>query len=123
MIRQTSIEAYNTIKDNGLLSERRWQVYNVLFHHGPLTATQIASKIPGIKSASVGNNSHARLGELRQMGCVVETGYVECPLSGMTVIRWDVTDKVPVKFERPSRVKCTHCSGKGYIETQQTKLF
>jgi len=39
--RDTSIEAYRTIKANGLLSKRRLQVYEYLFNHGPATAKEI----------------------------------------------------------------------------------
>ena len=122
MIRDTSIEAYNTIKAEGLLSKRRLEVYEVLFHNGPLTATQIAQDMPGFKSQSVGANVHARLGELRSAGCVIERGEVECPITKMRVILFDVTSKLPIKLEKPVRHKCPHCKGKGYIEETQSKF-
>lgn len=118
MIRETSIEAYNIIKVKGLLSERRWQVYDVLFNKGPLTATQIASLIPKFKSPSVGFNVHARLCELRAMKVVKELGEMMCPLTGMTVILWDVTNRLPTKIEKPKRIKCQQCGGKGYFEEE-----
>ena len=40
-IRQTSIDCYNKIKAEGLLSKRRLEVYEILFHHGQLTANEI----------------------------------------------------------------------------------
>jgi len=119
MVRQTSIDAYNTIKNNGLLSKRRWEVYDALFNYGPLTATQIASKMPGFKSQSVGANVHARLGELRSFGVVVELGEVECPETGNTVILWEVTNKLPTKARKQKKIKCEHCDGKGYFTEQQ----
>lgn len=114
MIRNTSVEAYNKIKDEGLLSRRRLQVYDVLYKHGPLTATGITNLIPGFKSSSVGFNVHARLCEMREMGCVEELGTKICSITGMTVILWDVTKEVPVKIKREPRQKCLFCNGKGF---------
>lgn len=123
MIRQTSIDVYNNIKENGLLSERRMQVYCVLYEKGPLTATQIANFLPFKKSSSVGANVHARLGELRSMAAVREIGEGICPETGNTVILWDVTDKLPIKLEKPKRYKCKHCNGKGYFTETQMRLL
>lgn len=100
MSRQTSIETYNIIKQSGLLSKRRLQAYDVLFNHGPLTATGIATQVSDFKSPSVGFNIHARLCELREMGCVKELGETVCPHTGMKVILWDVTDRVPLKLPK-----------------------
>lgn len=114
-MRQTSVSAYRKIRDEGLLSKRRWEVYNVLFHHGPLTATGIASKIPNFKSPSVGFNVHARLCELRARLVVEELGQIVCPYTKMMVINWDVTADLPIDVKRiAKKKKCGHCSGTGY---------
>jgi len=125
MIRQTSIDAYNAIRDNGLLSERRWQVYDVLYDIGPATGGEVFKEFKkryGI-TAPTNSNVTTRLGELRQMTVVMELGVKACTVSGQRVILWDVTANLPLKFEKSKRVKCTHCDGKGYFETQQTRLF
>lgn len=100
MTRQTSIQAYRTIEANGLLSKRRFQVYSALFHGGPLTAAELAHKIPGYKSESVGFNIHARLCELRARECVIELGEKKCSLTGNNVILWDVTEKLPTESKQ-----------------------
>jgi hypothetical protein len=115
MTRRTSIEAYNEIKENGLLSRRRFQVYESLaLLHRSATASEIATKMPGQKSESVGANIHARLGELRECGVVEEDGETKCPLTGMMVILWKITSNLPIKKTKPTRIKCKECNGKGY---------
>lgn len=100
MTRTTSIEAYHKIRDAGLLSKRRFEIYEILVFNGPLTASEIELLIQGDKSPSRGSNVHARLCELREMGVVVERGLTVCPVSHMTVIAFDVTDKLPSKVPK-----------------------
>jgi len=98
MIRRNSIEAYREIQLNGLLSARRFEIYNYLFYSGPATATEISH---GLQERNTNNaNVRARLNELRDMGVVYEVQNVNCPYTGMTVIQWDVTDKLPKKLDR-----------------------
>lgn len=120
MIRETSVEAYNKIKENGLLSKRRWQVYDVLFHNGPATAMELRNRFP---KGTVDSQIRARLNELRDLGVVHEKSERECRVTGMRVIEWEVTDRLPVKFDKPHREKCKTCNGKGYVETQQARLL
>lgn len=121
-MRQTSVDAYNQIKSEGLLSVRRWETYDPLYHHGPMTAGQVGLLLPG-KGRAASGNVHARLGELRERGVVMELGTVICPVTQQRVILWDVTANIPLKLEKPKRTKCKNCDGKGYFTEQQTKLF
>jgi hypothetical protein len=99
MPRQTSLEAFNSIKNNGLLSERRMQVYESLFHNGPMSATEIWFKY--FKNLNVTQNSITpRLSELKRTGVVTEIGIQQCNVTGMNVILWDVTNKLPIKLEK-----------------------
>lgn len=97
MIRETSIEAYRAIREGGLLSERRLQVYELLYHYGPCTANELINRA-GKKSSLINQNVVTRLGELRDMGCVKELGVRQCDVTGMKVIVWDVTGKLPGKL-------------------------
>lgn len=122
MIRQTSINAYLEIKEKGLLSKRRWQVYEVLYQHGPLTGREVNK----ILATARGNNSSTfigRLSELRDLGIVYECGEKFDSETNQTVLLWDVTDKLPIKLEKQKRIKCKHCGGRGYFIEQQTKLL
>ena len=46
VVRSTSADAYRKIRDEGLLSERRWQVYDALFAHGPCTGMELLEAMP-----------------------------------------------------------------------------
>ena len=97
MVRDTSIAAYNAIKNNGMLSRRRWQVYNWLYQYGPCTHNELFRHVVrGDKKLSNANIS-ARLNELRERGVASEVGQRPCSISGHTVIVWDVTSKLPVE--------------------------
>ena len=43
--RVTSREVYDQVKAEGLLSTRRFEVYDILFHHGPLTCGEVAERL------------------------------------------------------------------------------
>lgn len=113
MIRETSIEAYRTIKEKGLLSKRRLEVYEQLYEYGPMTAGQIGRRMVGYRSAvsTADRNIHARLTELRDAGCIKELGEKKCPVTGMLVIVWDVTTSLPrllnkeIKETRNEKIK------------------
>lgn len=122
MVRNTSIEVYHRIKDEGLLSRKRQEIYEVLFEQGPLTGNEIFKRIKGV-SHIVHANIHSRLNEMEKLGVAERIGEKICSVTGNNVDLWDVTSKLPIKFDKPKRVKCPHCDGHGYIETKQARLF
>jgi hypothetical protein len=89
-MRQTSIDAYHEIRDRGLLSKRRFSVYEWLFQNGPATAGEISR---GIKYNR--NLTASRLIELKELGVVKELGERICEISKFNVILWDVTGQLP----------------------------
>ncbi len=122
MARETSIQAFNTIKENGLLSERRWRVYEILFKHGPMIGSQVAEAYREIYGRTSNSETvRNRLTELRDMGCVAEMGKTIDEKTGMSVIQWDVTKRVPVKVDK-SKHKCPTCKGKGFLKSTQTRF-
>lgn len=94
-IRQTSIDCYNKIKANGLLSKRRLEVYEILFKNGPLTANEIVriakASYPDVNPSSF----HARLSELKKYGVIIEIGEKKDIISNNTCYIWDLTDRLP----------------------------
>lgn len=102
MIRETRVEAYHQILNNGLLSKRRWEVYEYLYRAGPCYARQIhkALSVQGTNSSSF----VSRLSELREAGVVKEVGKVLDEETGMSVILWDVTKELPVKTQRKETI-------------------
>lgn len=94
-VRQTSIDCYNQIKAEGLLSKLRLKVYNWLYENGPATASEITT---GLADGSQNHGCFTtRLSELRNQGVVKECGLVISKTTGRKVIEWDVTDQLPVK--------------------------
>lgn len=99
MIRETSKKSYREIKENGLLSRRRFQVYKTVYKYGPMTGGEIFERL---KIGRANSNISARLNELRKMGVVKEVGNKICESTSMTVILWDATSNLPSKL--PERI-------------------
>lgn len=101
-IRQTSIDAYNEIEANGLLSKRRMEVYAVLFKSGPLTANEVFKIFSknGDAATCAASNSAARFSELRDCGVICEVQVRKCSVTGMKVIEWDVTPNLPREVKK-----------------------
>lgn len=118
MTRKTSVETYREIIMNGLLSKMRFETYDLLFEHGPLTANQLmelAKYLNPKKTHQALESLGRRLSELRDLGTVEELGEILCPVTKRKVILWDVTDNVPKKTKgKVVKKKCEHCGGTGY---------
>jgi hypothetical protein len=92
--RQTSIECYNQIKAEGLLSKQRLAVYSSLLQMGkPSTAREVYSTM------DVAKQEATRFTELRNLGVIYEVGNRKCSVTGRTAIEWDLTDRLPVEIE------------------------
>lgn len=88
-MRQASIDVYNRIARDGTLSKRRWEVYDCLFHHGPLTGNEVVRKL-GLPGA------WKRLSELERETVIQEVGKRVCTVTGEEVGIWDVTGNLPI---------------------------
>ena len=103
MVRETSKEAWMELVHNGKLSEKRREVYKILFMEGPLTGAQV-KQIYSDTRYGLSNSSETirnRLTELRNFGVVKECGVVKCPITGNKVILWDVTSNYNLKKLKP----------------------
>lgn len=92
MIRQTSIEAYNEIKREGLLGELQFMVYEALFNHGPLTQGELWER------CFKNHQRHTiapRFAELFGMGVIKVVRQRPCAVTGRSCLVWDVTDQLP----------------------------
>jgi hypothetical protein len=94
--RQTSIDCYNQIKAEGLLSKRRFEVYEKLLNHAPCTASE-AVTWGGVVTGSQGISS--RFTELRDLGVIYEKQVRACKITGRNVIEYDITGNLPIKQE------------------------
>ncbi len=101
-MRQTSLAAYLAIQKSGVLSRCRWQVYDYLFHHGPLTSAQVDAQLRG---GEVRPSFGKRLPELESLGVVYRVRIGTCPITGNQSYVWGVTDFIPeegAKLPRPT---------------------
>lgn len=92
--RDTSCEAYDYIRDNGVLSIQQWRIYHHLFARGPLTIGECFAAIRFV-GHNVNDNTRTRFGELRDMGVIRELDKRECKVTGRTVLTFDVTSNLP----------------------------
>ena len=100
--RQTSIDCYNEIRANGLLSKRRFEVYEALLSSAPCTSSEA---IRNAKTTFGVFGVSSRFTELRDLGVIYEVRTRECTVTGRNVIEWDLTDRLPVKIKISNRTK------------------
>jgi hypothetical protein len=98
MVRQTSIEAYNEIRESGVLGKLQWQVYQALYEHGPMTERELYERF---FTAYQRPSITPRLSELQAMRRIRAVEVREDHITGRHCISWDVTDEfgvpLPVK--------------------------
>jgi hypothetical protein len=94
-MRNTSIEAYIKIKENGLLSKRRLQVYEFMFEHGPCTGRSMHKALS--KQGTNSSTFISRISELVDLDVMAEVGQVFDEETNNTVKLWDVTPNLPIK--------------------------
>lgn len=120
-MKQTSIDAYEQIKSEGLLTKRKLEVYQILKFHGPMTAHEVVGVARSKYPLANQTGFNARLSELEKLGCVEIADTKTNPVSGKQNYVWRVTNNLPKKLIKPSKIKCPHCDGLGY--TEQGELF
>ena len=100
--RQTSIDCYNQIKANGLLSKRRFEVYEALLSSAPCTSSEA---IRNAKTTFGVFGVSSRFTELRDLGVIYEVRTRECTVTGRNVIEWDLTDRLPINVKKSNKTK------------------
>jgi hypothetical protein len=99
-INQNSLDAFDYIKKNGLLSDKRLKVYHIFVNH-PEGLT--GSEVSDIYKKNYPSSQHSetirnRITELRDMGVLDELGNVECRFTGRMVMKYAVNIKMPTKL-------------------------
>jgi phage-related protein len=92
-IRQTSIDCYNQIKAEGLLSKLRLRTLYAMIHSAPCTAGELQDYID--KNKIQVKHAWKLLSQLRDLGVVCEKTERNCKITGRVVIEWDITDQLP----------------------------
>lgn len=88
-MRQTSINCYNQIKEEGLLSKMRLKMLKAILINAPCTATEAFNSL-GCKT-----NQSGRITELKELDVIYEKSVRKCNITGRNVIEWDLTDRLP----------------------------
>lgn len=101
--RQTSIDCYNQIKQEGLLSKMRFKVYESILNNSPCTSAEALSTMLSKNSAIT--SSRARFTELRELGVIYEVKNRKCTITGRTSIEWDLTDRLPENVKNTNKTK------------------
>ena len=101
--RQTSIDCYNEIKANGLLSKTRLQVYLAILKNAPCSSGEAFATMT-TKENQI-SQSRARFTELRRLGVIYEKSVRPCKVTGRNVIEWDLTDRLPVNIKKSNTTK------------------
>lgn len=97
MVRQTSIDSYNIIKENGLLDGLLFTVYEAIYFGGPMTQMETCRAINSPKTQD--RSLMPRFAQLKNMGAINEVGKKICSITGREVLLWDVTKNIPSKPE------------------------
>ena len=100
--RQTSIDCYNKIKLEGLLSKRRLEVYEALLSTAPCTSSEA---IRNAKTTFGVFGVSSRFTELRDLGVIYEKDVRPCKVTGRNVIEWDLTDRLPINVKNANKTK------------------
>ena len=125
-MRETSLEAYYKIKEQGLLSREQTEIYYILARSAsPMTSGEVFNIFVKNRPAnSPLSQSRARFTALRNEGAIREAGTRKCNISGKRCIVWEITGELPVK----NKVKAKSRSQKKrelleYIETNDRKAL
>jgi hypothetical protein len=120
MVRKTSIEVFKQIEAEGLLSKLRFDVYSALFEFGPCTALELYDRC--FSKTSRDHSITPRFSELERLGVIQPLKERSCNVSGRNVMVWDVTDRLPLKLDKPKKRKCHACNGRGYHQEEQVRM-
>ncbi len=118
-MRETSVESYRKIMENGLLSRVNTMVYSCLYLHGSQTIKEVCQKLPGMPETTIS----PRFADLERRGVITTNSKRPCSITGNMAMVWEVTGDLPVKLSKNGKIKCRHCKGRGYTIDTQGKLL
>lgn len=84
MTRETSIKAYNEIKENGLLKKRMWQAFDHIAQNEPCTGASVPLR-----------GGWKLMAPLKKLGVIKEVGTTVDPDTKKTVYVWGITGELP----------------------------
>lgn len=128
---RASLETYNRIVSEGILSERRLQTLRAVIaieeinnDRAGFTHNEIAKQLSTMWTFPIGyrHNVVARLCELEEYGVICRSGYGKCPISGEACTFWATVDAMPVKVKKdPKKITSKQVIANLRLEIEQLK--
>ncbi len=112
-MRETSLLAFEELKEEGKLGDRQVLILHALMmqkDHG-LTDWEITSLLQQHDP----NMVRPRRRELVRLRLVVDAGVRECSVTKKRVHFWKVAEQMPEKLEIPKSHPCAFCNGTGVM--------
>jgi hypothetical protein len=81
----------------------RLKVYEAILRKAPCTSGEAFATMT-TKENQI-SQSRARFTELRELGVIYEVQNRKCTITGMNVIEWDLTDRLPVNIKNTNKTK------------------
>jgi hypothetical protein len=103
-VRKTSVDCFNQIRKEGLLSDCRFMVYKAIYEMNGCTASELFNRT-GLKT-----NQSSRFTELRELGVIREVETRICKVTGRNAIEWDLTDRLPKSQDREHKKEVQYIS-------------
>lgn len=114
-MRETSIESFHRIKENGVLTKFELLVYAAIFDIGPATIKEVCVKLAPRPETSI-SPVFARL---ERKGAIKTIGKRKCKITGYTVLNWDHTGGI---IEPKSLKAATYHELKSFILDEYISL-
>lgn len=112
-MRKTSIDAYNEIREKGLLGPLQLAVYEIVFLKGPITQGEVwHDHLPSRQRPTV----TPRFAELERLGVISSTGERPCRVTGKRARTWEATKNLPEKPPPEEKHLCLLCRGTGVLD-------
>lgn len=114
MVRQTSVDCYYEIMEEGLIGDRQKIVYDFIIDNENLTDMEITIAL-GYKDP---NKIRPRRKELFDFGLILDGGIKKCSITGRKAHFWKINPKPDLDslrgVKKKKKIKCSFCNGKGY---------
>ncbi len=94
--RETSVQVYREIRDEGLLKKAQLRAYGALYENGPCTSRELDGFL-GVLSNGLKRAQQPVVKMMVEMGVAQEIGYTKCSVTQRRVLYYDVTAKHPKK--------------------------
>ena len=120
-VRETSLESFYWLKEEGILGERQMQIYRAIVDNPEVSDRELC----GICSLPI-NSVTPRRNELEELG-LIESAGVKINSNGRSCHSWIATEYIKEQVRErkvlsKNKITCPYCQGKGWINNGQLRL-